>query len=541
MRIKKVAIIGAGRSGLVSAKYALENGLEPHVFERSGEIGGLWAKNTAIWEGLYSNISIYAMMFSDHPWPDGSSIFASKQEVHDYLMSYANRFDLNKHIQLNTRVHKVVKLPNNQWEVKYTNSTYSLTDTLVFDFLIIASGLHYTPREVTFKNQALFQGRVVHSSAFDFNDPVKYIDKKVVIVGFGFSAIDAAVNLADKAKTVINVFSRPYLISHRLTNYKLTENSFKMAPVDVFFNNPLFIHGFKEPVSDNISSNELRQLRANALKNIFPKQTNKELAHPALYIDVDDEKNEFLLNFSDHYLDLVEANKIIPRRARIQEMTKDGIVLDDGSFESADVIVLCTGYDLSLEILEESVVDLFKHENEQNFRFKLLAYKYTFHPEVENLALVNKIEGLTIVGDELQAKWISLVFSGKLALDKDKMREEIRAIKEMISSSNQRKVQYPYGGAREQCKNIAIELGCDKLPSIDHLRISNPGAYEVFSKSIFPPANYFYLNNEKNSEALASAIANLWQVDHVFDNADNLSSQDFARKFHERFSYQKIF
>ncbi|PNI48167.1 FMO3 isoform 4 [Pan troglodytes] len=39
---KKVAIIGAGVSGLASIRSCLEEGLEPTCFEKSNDIGGLW-------------------------------------------------------------------------------------------------------------------------------------------------------------------------------------------------------------------------------------------------------------------------------------------------------------------------------------------------------------------------------------------------------------------------------------------------------------------------------------------------------------------
>lgn len=38
---KKVAIIGAGSSGSCAAKYALENGLEPTIFEKAKYAGFL--------------------------------------------------------------------------------------------------------------------------------------------------------------------------------------------------------------------------------------------------------------------------------------------------------------------------------------------------------------------------------------------------------------------------------------------------------------------------------------------------------------------
>lgn len=40
--VKRVAIIGAGVSGLASIRCCLEEGLEPTCFERSNEVGGLW-------------------------------------------------------------------------------------------------------------------------------------------------------------------------------------------------------------------------------------------------------------------------------------------------------------------------------------------------------------------------------------------------------------------------------------------------------------------------------------------------------------------
>lgn len=40
--VKRVAVIGAGVSGLSSIKCCLDEGLEPTCFERSTDIGGLW-------------------------------------------------------------------------------------------------------------------------------------------------------------------------------------------------------------------------------------------------------------------------------------------------------------------------------------------------------------------------------------------------------------------------------------------------------------------------------------------------------------------
>lgn len=40
--IDKIAIIGAGISGVVTAAHLLNAGLEATVFERNNEVGGIW-------------------------------------------------------------------------------------------------------------------------------------------------------------------------------------------------------------------------------------------------------------------------------------------------------------------------------------------------------------------------------------------------------------------------------------------------------------------------------------------------------------------
>lgn len=83
---ERVAIIGSGPAGLVSAKYALEYGLVPTIFDRKNIPGGLWSAGTAIWDQMYTNVSKYSVSFSDFPWPESSSIIPSAKDVFNYLM-----------------------------------------------------------------------------------------------------------------------------------------------------------------------------------------------------------------------------------------------------------------------------------------------------------------------------------------------------------------------------------------------------------------------------------------------------------------------
>ena len=56
----RIAVVGAGPSGLVAAKHALEAGFEATVFEASGELGGQWqttAAHSGVWPGMHTNTS----------------------------------------------------------------------------------------------------------------------------------------------------------------------------------------------------------------------------------------------------------------------------------------------------------------------------------------------------------------------------------------------------------------------------------------------------------------------------------------------------
>ena len=73
---------------------------------------------------------------------------------------------------------------------------------------------------------------------------------------------------SDYRRSVCNIFSRPYLVSPRLTSYKLDENKYKILPYDVFFKHTAWTNGFKE--LDLSMSNEERDLaQINAFKNVF--------------------------------------------------------------------------------------------------------------------------------------------------------------------------------------------------------------------------------------------------------------------------------
>jgi hypothetical protein len=104
--MKKVAVIGAGISGLVMANAMQQRGYEVTVFEKGSTIGESWERGTYfIGEVPQSVKKDYTFYGTDLPplsseWPDG-------EEMQEYLESYALKTAVHPLISFQTTVQKI--------------------------------------------------------------------------------------------------------------------------------------------------------------------------------------------------------------------------------------------------------------------------------------------------------------------------------------------------------------------------------------------------------------------------------------------------
>jgi len=106
-RPRRVCVIGAGISGLVTAKVLLEDGFDPLVFEKDAALGGVWSPSRT-YPGLCANNTRDTYAFSDHPYPPTAGMFPSAEQVRDYLGSYADRFGLRPRLRFRSEVLRVL-------------------------------------------------------------------------------------------------------------------------------------------------------------------------------------------------------------------------------------------------------------------------------------------------------------------------------------------------------------------------------------------------------------------------------------------------
>nr|XP_033817201.1 dimethylaniline monooxygenase [N-oxide-forming] 2-like isoform X2 [Geotrypetes seraphini] len=223
--VKRVAVIGAGASGLAAIKCCLDEGLEPTCFERSSDIGGLWQyteevedDRPSIYRSVVTNGSKEMMTYSDFPIPDHFSNYLSHFKVIDYFRLYIDHFNILKYIKFKTKVCTVRKCQDfsttGQWVI--VTEADGIQESAIFDAVLVCTG-HFTepylPMEL-FPGIDKFKGQRFHSRMY--KTPVGFEGKRILVVGLGNSAADIATELSYTADQVFVSTRRGVLVLSRI-------------------------------------------------------------------------------------------------------------------------------------------------------------------------------------------------------------------------------------------------------------------------------------------------------------------------------------
>ena len=196
----RIVIVGAGVSGLVSARVLMRFGHDVVVMERSSAIGGVWARTYP--EVRLQNVAEH-YRFSDFPWPFEPDLHPTADQVRRYLQAAVDRFGIDVRLQ-----HEVVAVHEEPdgWSVEHRSPGGTHTER--FDFAIIAVGNYTQDRsELQLPGRERFAGTVLTEGDIDNLDVLA--GKRVAVVGFGKSAVDMAAFAAERGAEVHHVFREP--------------------------------------------------------------------------------------------------------------------------------------------------------------------------------------------------------------------------------------------------------------------------------------------------------------------------------------------
>ena len=197
-------IIGAGFSGMYMLHRLRGLGLTSRVIEAAGGVGGTWYWNR--YPGSRCDIEsvVYSYSFSEELVQDWtwSARYATQPEILRYAEHVADRFDLRRYIQFETRVTEAVfDEVANLWTVGTDRG-----ERFTARYCIMATGCLSAPRRPDFKGLDSFGGDWYHTGYWP-HEGVDFSGKRVGIIGTGSSAIQAIPVIAARAAH-LTVFQR---------------------------------------------------------------------------------------------------------------------------------------------------------------------------------------------------------------------------------------------------------------------------------------------------------------------------------------------
>jgi cation diffusion facilitator CzcD-associated flavoprotein CzcO len=213
-------IIGAGIAGLYQLYRLRQLGLSVRVLETGTGVGGTWYWNRYPGARFDSESYTYGYSFSEELLQDWNwtEHFAPQAETLRYLNHVADRFDLRRDIQLESRVASAAfDEAAHQWEVTLDNG-----DRFSARFLITAVGplsaytLPRIPGTDSFRGQSFHTYRWPH-------DPVDFAGKRVAVIGTGATGVQVIQTIAPLVGQ-LTVFQRTPNWCTPLHNRKITED-----------------------------------------------------------------------------------------------------------------------------------------------------------------------------------------------------------------------------------------------------------------------------------------------------------------------------
>ncbi len=313
MKPTRIAVIGAGPSGLAAARALDRAGLDVVGFEASTDVGGLWDitnPRSTMYESAHLISSRTTTEFADFPMRSAVD-YPGHRELKKYFGEYADEFGLREKFRFGARVERVQR-----------DATGWSVDGEHVDGVVLANGTLAEPSIPSFPGY--FDGELLHSSAY--KSATIFAGKRVLIVGAGNSGCDIAVDAVHHAASVDLSVRRGYYFVPRYLFGKPSDTLNQGRPLPA-------------RIKQAIDSRVLRAFTGDPVRFGFPKPHYRIYeSHPIV--------NTLVLNHLGQG-DL----QVVPGPERFDGHT---VHFTDGTSRDYDLIVLATGYTLDYPMVDRS-------------------------------------------------------------------------------------------------------------------------------------------------------------------------------------------
>lgn len=184
----KAIVIGAGPAGLAAAACLKQAGADVVLFEKADRAGSSWHGH---YDGLRLHTARGRSSLPGLAFPASVGRYPSRSELIAYLGDYCRHHDLKP--RFGTTVKRVSRA-GTLWHAD-TDKGAETADIVVF-----ATGFTGAPNRPVWPGSEGFPGQMLHSSEFRNAEPFR--GQRVLVVGFGNSGGDIALELSEAAAKV---------------------------------------------------------------------------------------------------------------------------------------------------------------------------------------------------------------------------------------------------------------------------------------------------------------------------------------------------
>ncbi len=400
--VKTIGIIGAGLSGLVTAKTCLEYGYKVKMFEKDTELGGVWSSSRR-YPGISTQNTKDTYFFSDFPMPKHFPEWPGGEQVQSYLAAYAKKFNVFPLIQFSHEITSTI-FQNDKWIITGKNGNTTFTEET--DFLIVCNGTFSDPVIPEIPGMDSFVnagGKILHSTQFHSTETSR--DKRIVVVGYGKSSSDLVTAASETAKSAHLVFREakwkmPHYVKGVNAKY-LFLNRLGEAIIKPDQHNKLerFVHKLGLP----------KKMLLFTQKYIRKQQMLDELGLVPSF-EIKDQFGEITL-VTRQFFDKVKKGEIITKQGEIASIRDKQVTLTSGEQIECDLIIFATGFRQTMPFMPDHLTEKFT-DQDGNY----ILYHHILPAGVPALAFVGYNSSLfCATSSEFAALWVCEYLKGRIA------------------------------------------------------------------------------------------------------------------------------